>query len=125
MTASCCASLRPNTATSAREALKSFSTTVRTPAKWIGRNAPHITFESFDSTSETVASAPYISSGVGAKTASTPSARRSAKSRFSSRGYWAKSSFGPNCVGFTKTETTTRPAFFFAMRTSERWPSWR
>ena len=86
MTASCCASFSPNTATSARETWKSFSTTVSTPAKWMGRNAPHMTFESLDSTSETVASAPYISSGVGAKTASTPSARRSAKSRLSSRG---------------------------------------
>src|SRR5262249_29905458 len=34
------------------------------------------------------------------------------------------SSFGPNCVGFTKTEQTTKRARRAASRTSERCPSW-
>jgi len=37
-------------------------------------------------------------------------------------GYLLKSSVGPNCVGFTKTDVITTSACVRAVRTSERWP---
>src|SRR6478735_8152202 len=45
-----------------------------------------------------------------------------AESFSASRGYLEKSSVGPNCVGFTKTEAITTSACARAVRTSERWP---
>ena len=47
----------------------------------------------------------------GANTIAAPRRSHSARSADSSRGYAAKSSFGPNCVGFTKIETTTNPHY--------------
>src|ERR1051326_6081968 len=45
-----------------------------------------------------------------------------AESFSASRGYLEKSSFGPNCVGFTKTDVMTTSACARAVRTRERWP---
>src|SRR5262249_15116658 len=41
------------------------------------------------------------------------------------RGYAAKSSLGPNCVGLTKTLATTRSHSFAASAARLRWPSCR
>ena len=43
----------------------------------------------------------YIESSPGAKTTSTPASRQSLRSRFMSRGCFARSSVGANWVGFT------------------------
>ena len=51
----------------------------------------------------------YISSAEGTKTASHFVASSICPSLSSVRGYLAKSSWGPNCVGLTKTEAVTRP----------------
>ena len=125
ITASCWASFMPNTPMSARVMLKSLFTTSNTPWKCVGRDLPHITLESFDSLKPTLASGEYISSGVGRKTRSAPSAPQRARSAFSLRGYAAKSSLGANCAGFTKIETMIRSAFACALRMSERCPSCR
>src|SRR5690349_3714768 len=59
----------------------------------------------------------------GVKRQSTPRSRASARSRFRSRGYLAKSSAGPNWSGLTKTDVTTRSADSRARSTRRRWPS--
>src|SRR5271170_5039111 len=38
------------------------------------------------------------------------------------RGYFERSSFGPNCLGFTKMEAITGEHSCFARATSARWP---
>ena len=49
-------------------------------------------------------------SGVGRKMRSAPCAHKACDRRANGRGYREKSSFGPNCAGFTKMLTTTRPS---------------
>ena len=54
-----------------------------------------------------------------------PSFSSSWQSRSNCRGYFDKSSVGPNCVGFTKMETATASHCAFAARTSDKCPSCR
>src|SRR3982074_2337490 len=54
-----------------------------------------------------------------------PSFFSSWQSRSNSRGYFDKSSVGPNWVGFTKIETATESHCAFAARTSDKCPSCR
>ena len=86
MTSACCASFWPKTATSGRTQLKSLDTTVQTPRKCPGRDAPQRRRESASSTTAVLASGAYISAAVGMKITSTPSASQSARSRPGSRG---------------------------------------
>src|SRR5688500_6306329 len=58
-------------------------------------------------------------------TTSAPRERTLAVSPSISRGYFARSSFGPNCNGFTKMLTTTKSAAFRAVSISRRCPSCR
>ena len=66
---------------------------------------------------------PYISAGVGAKTASTPTELQSSISLSKVLGYLSKSSDGPNWIGFTKTETTTLSQVSFAFFIKLKCPS--
>src|ERR1700678_1365151 len=54
---------------------------------------------------------------------STPCFSSSRQSRSKGRGYFDKSSFGPNWAGFTKIETATASHCAFAACTSDEWPS--
>src|ERR1700722_624912 len=65
----------------------------------------------------------YISSTEGANNNSTDSFSNSARSRSKSRGYFCKSSRGPNCKGFTKIDAATTSHEAFAARTSDKCPS--
>src|SRR5262245_26031263 len=56
---------------------------------------------------------------------STPASAASPASCTRSRGYFSKSSSGPNWLGFTKIDITTTSARLFARRTSETCPSCR
>ena len=106
-------------------ALKSFVTTVATPRKNVGRDAPSIwwpyPFTSmnvpFCASTSCEIPAGYISPTVGTNTAAGPRgpdgvgterAWRSARSPGSVRGYVARSSWGANCAGLTKMERTVR-----------------
>src|SRR4029450_4895839 len=87
--------------------LKSFATTVVTPLKWPGREAPQSGVVSSCTATSVRKPGGYISSTDGAKTASTPASRAWRRSPSMSRGYVAKSSCGPNCLGLTKIDITT------------------
>jgi len=50
----------------------------------------------------------YISSTVGAKRTSAPACSSSLRSASNARGYFAKSSLGPNCLGLTKNRNNHR-----------------
>src|ERR1700691_6781802 len=65
-----------------------------------------------------------MSAGSGAKIASTPAAESFCASASKVRGYLARSSFGPNCVGLTKIDVTTCEHSRFARSTSAKWPAW-
>ena len=65
-----------------------------------------------------LASAPPIK-----KTTSAPAAFNFSKSASRVRGYLVKSSFAPNCNGFTKMLTTTHAFLVFASSTSWMWPA--
>ena len=57
---------------------------------------------------------------AGAKIRSTPGFSSRPRSRSNVRGYLAKSSVGPNCVGFTKMDTTIASQEASAARTSDK-----
>src|SRR5271170_2841481 len=103
---------------------KSLLTTVVTPRKCPGREAPSRRSPSPSTSTQVEAPAGYISSTVGAKIRSTPSASRRAQSVSNVRGYLARSSLGPNWVGFTKIETVVMSHVAFDAFTSERCPAW-
>src|ERR1700682_2037139 len=56
--------------------------------------------------------------------ASTPSGSSRARSCSNGRGYFLKSSWGPNCFGLTKMLTTTRWLSRRARLTRLSWPAW-
>src|SRR5579872_6405115 len=106
---------------------KSLVTTVATPSKWPGRDAP----------SQAAASGPtdttveggsgqsgYISVTPGAKTTSTPRAAQTSTSLASVRGYRSRSAGSPNCSGLTKTVTQTVSHSDRARMISDSWPAW-
>src|SRR4029077_3280649 len=64
-----------------------------------------------------------ISEASGRKRASTPAAANFSESDSTARGYFVKSSLGPNCFGFTKMEATTGAHSCFARCTSAVWPA--
>src|SRR5580698_3067811 len=66
-----------------------------------------------------------MSEGWGAKMALTPAASSFWESDSKVRGYLARSSLGPNCVGLTKIDVTTWVHSRFARSTSAIWPAWR
>ena len=103
----------------------SFATTVSTPAKWPGRTAPSSSAPSGPGRRVVAAPAGYMSSTPGAKTSSTPSSRQVAGRPRAGAGSAARSSFGPNCSGLTKIDTTMTPApgMRRACRINSRWPS--
>src|SRR5690349_20271634 len=101
----------------------SFETTVVTPRKCPGLDAPSSRSLNPSTVTQVLAPAPYISSADGVNTTSVPSLRNISQSRSSERGYFARSSVGANCVGFTKIETTTSPQRLFAARASDRCPA--
>src|ERR1700735_4072252 len=88
----------------------SFVTTVATPSKRPGRDAP--SQPSLIPDTETVVGTGagqvgYISVTFGAKTTSTPASAQAARSSSMVRGYCAMSSGSPNWSGLTKMLTTT------------------
>ena len=102
---------------------KSLATTVVTPRKCPGRDFPSELF------------ADAFHGDVGGRTLRihffdrgreekmTPSFSSKSQSRSKVRGYFERSSLGPNCVGLTKMEVATASHWARAARTSERWPS--
>ncbi len=99
----------------------SFETTVATPSKWPGRDAP--SQRSLTPRTDTVVAGGsgqdgYISVTGGTKTRSAPASAQASRSRSSVLGYRAMSSGSPNCSGFTKmlTATTSHSARARAMR---------
>ena len=86
MTASCCQSFSPKTATSGRTQWKSFVTTVVTPRKCPGRPRPQS--GAVRSATSTAALNPsgYMAPAFGAKTTSTPAAMHRVVSSSSVRG---------------------------------------
>ena len=127
ITASCCQSFSPKYAWHGPAMLKSLATTVATPAKCVGRDAPSIDADTSATDTDVSVGVPngYISSTLGCSTTSTPAASHIAASRSKSRGYVARSSFAPNCNGFTKivTRVTSRSATERSINV--RWPSCR
>ena len=65
MIRSCWPSFSPNTAMSAWTMLNSLATTVQTPRKCPGRDAPHKPRDSFSSTTATLLSDGYMSAADG------------------------------------------------------------
>ena len=108
-TASCWASFSPKYAASGPTMFSSLATTVQTPSKCPGRWAPHSPSVRPATWTVVRGASGYISSAGGWKTTSTPSRRQTARSASIGRGYRARSSPGPNCVGLTKRLTTTHP----------------
>lgn len=106
--------------------LNSFETTVSTPPKWPGRTTPSSSSPSGPGCTVTCAPSGYMSSTDGAKTMPARSSRQMSTSDSNWRGYFARSSFGPNCNGFTKIDTTiTVFCMTCASRISCRWPACR
>src|SRR5262245_57040418 len=103
--------------------LKSFATTVVTPLKWPGREAPQSDAVSSCTATSVRKPGGYISSTDGAKTTSTPASRAWCRSPSMSRGYVAKSSCGPNCLGLTKIDITTISHSRRAACTRLMWPA--
>src|SRR5580704_5465077 len=64
-----------------------------------------------------------MSSAEGRNNPSTPDFASFSTSASSGRGYLDKSSFGANCVGFTKIEAYTGEHSFLALPTSARCPA--
>jgi hypothetical protein len=102
----------------------SLVTTVATPSKCPGRCTPQSGSASDPTRTRVCSPAGYISEGVGANTASAPAAVSFATSPSRSRGYFARSSVGPNCVGLTKIVAATNCARARASETRRRCPSW-
>ena len=84
--ASCCASFSPKYATSGCTISSSFNTTVATPSKWPGRNAPHRCPAMRPTRTVQSGGCGYITAGVGANTTSTPNRPHSARSASKGRG---------------------------------------
>src|SRR3954466_1281758 len=103
--------------------LKSFETIVATPRKCPGRDLPSSRSLNPSTVIQVTAPAGYISSAVGANTRSTFSFSSSPRSRSRSRGYLLRSSLGPNCMGFTKTDAATAAHCERAACTSDRCPA--
>lgn len=84
--ASCWKSFSPNSAKCGNVAVNSFVTTVATPSKCPGRDAPSIV--SVNPATWTLVAKPsgYIVAGVGAYATSTPASRQAARSSSSGRG---------------------------------------
>ena len=107
-TASCCASFRPKYARHGPTIENSFATTVVTPSKWPGRLAPH-------RRSVRPATCTVVRGALGvhlvhrsARTGGRRLRPRRRPHRPRRRADTPRSSSGPNWVGFTKSETTTR-----------------
>ena len=113
----------PKYAVSGRTWPKSFAQTVVTPRKCPGRALPS-QFSAGPATT-TVVNSPggYMVATSGIHTAWQPPASSLARSPASSRGYLARSSFGPNCNGLTKIEATTPAPDAAAACTSASWPA--
>src|SRR6202020_3393232 len=96
--------------------------TVPTPRKCSGRALPS-QFSAGPPTT-TVVDSPggYIVTTSGIHRTWQPQASSLARSPASSRGYLARSSFGPNCNGLTKIEATTPAPDTAAARTSASCP---
>src|SRR5260370_26094844 len=101
------------------------ATTVATPRKCPGSDRPSSLPLSSSTVTQVTAPCGYICSTVGANNRSTSSRSSNSQSGSKLRGYFAKSSLGPNWVGFTKMEAATIPQQALAARTRDRWPSWR
>ena len=84
--ACCCQSFWPKTATSAWVSMNSFSTTVHTPRKWVGRLRPHMMRERAGTSTQVAWSSAYMDAGSGMKMASAPWAAAIRVSRSMSRG---------------------------------------
>ena len=84
--ACCCQSFWPKTATSAWVIMNSFSTTVQTPRKWVGRLRPHMMRERSGTSTQVAWSSAYMDAGSGMKMASAPWAAAICVSRSMSRG---------------------------------------
>ena len=78
-----------------------------TPSKCPGRKAPQSGSARLPTRTRVCSPAGYIAVAFGAKTTSQPAEPSFATSPSRSRGKRAKSSFGPNCVGFTKIDAAT------------------
>src|SRR3990172_673441 len=105
---------------------KSFSTTVHTPRKNPGRNAPsRMSASSGGGATLNACGSGYISRSSGVKSTSTRSRSSFPQSTSKVRRYLSKSSVGANCSRFTKMVATTKLACERAIRISERWPSCR
>src|SRR5271165_536799 len=103
-----------------------FDTTVATPLKWPGRDAP--SQRSLTPYTETVVAGGaghdgYISATGGTKTTSAPASAHTSRSRSSVLGYRSMSSGSPNCSGLTKMLTATTSHSARARATSEVCPS--
>src|SRR5579872_27175 len=121
--AACAASFWPKTARSGCTMLNSLATTVVTPRKWPERERPSSLSLNPSTVTQVEVPGGYISSTDGQNATSTLSACSRAESFSRVRGYLEKSSLGPNCMGLTKIETTTRSDCVCAARTSDRCPS--
>src|SRR5439155_21859832 len=115
----------PKYATSGRTISNSLATTVATPAKWPGRAAPSSGSPISPGSMRILSPGGYISSTLGTNAAATPAASSVARSFASWRGYLVKSSFGPQCGGWTKIDTTGASVSRFARPTGVRCPAWR
>ena len=128
--ATCAASFCPKNAASGSTMLNSFATTVATPRKCPAREPPSNLSLSPSTVTQVVvgrtllsAALPYISSTLGANNNSTPSRSNNSQSHSNVRGYFPRSSFAPNCVGFTKIEAATTSDPSRAARTNDKCPS--
>src|SRR5882757_1980874 len=98
---------------------------VATPVKCPGREAPSNRSPTSDTVTVVTEPFGYISAASGANKTSTLSASSDLQSASNVRGYFAKSSPGANCSGFTKMEATTVSHSDRARRTKDRCPSCR
>src|SRR5580693_139124 len=121
--ATCAASFCPKKAASGSTMWNSLATTVVTPRKCPGRERPSSLPLSSSTVTQVIAPAGYISSTDGANSNSTPSFSNRSRSCPKSRGYFDRSSLGPNCVGFTKIDAATISQDAFAALTRDRCPS--
>ena len=105
--------------------LNSLSTTVATPRKWPGRAAPHRhVLQPVDL--DVRAEAGRIHRPVsGWKIRVDAFAAADVQVLVERSRVAVKSSFGPNCVGLTKIDTTTKPVSARAARIRLAWPSCR
>src|SRR5205823_2429723 len=124
ITASCCQSFSPKYASHGPAMLNSLATTVATPAKCVGRDAPSIAADTSATEIDVSVGVPngYISSTLGCRITSTPADSHIKASRSKSRGYVARSSFAPNCSGLTKIVTNVTSQDDTDRSINERWP---